>query len=126
MQALRARCLEKRVKLIGDIPIFVAHDSADVWSRPDLFFLDKRGQPTVQAGVPPDLFSTTGQLWGNPLYRWEAHQKEGFSWWIGRIERASEMGRPDSHRSFPRLRGLLGGAGQGEDRGQGTLGACAG
>ncbi len=85
MQALRRRCSEKRVKLIGDIPIFVARDSADVWSRPDLFFLDKRGRPTVQAGVPPDLFSTTGQLWGNPLYRWEAHEKEGFSWWIGRL-----------------------------------------
>jgi len=85
MQALRARCSEKQVKLIGDIPIFVARDSADVWSRPDLFFLDERGRPTVQAGVPPDLFSRTGQLWGNPLYRWEAHEREGFSWWIDRL-----------------------------------------
>jgi 4-alpha-glucanotransferase len=86
MQRLRGKCCEKQLKLIGDIPIFVAHDSADVWSRPDLFFLDKRGRPIVQAGVPPDLFSTTGQLWGNPLYHWEVHQKEGFSWWINRLE----------------------------------------
>jgi 4-alpha-glucanotransferase len=86
MQALRAHCRERKVQLIGDIPIFVARDSADVWARPDLFFLDSRGRPTVQAGVPPDLFSSTGQLWGNPLYRWEAHEKEDFSWWIGRLE----------------------------------------
>lgn len=85
MQKLRDHCLEKQVKLIGDIPIFAAHDSADVWSRPDLFFLDRRGRPTVQAGVPPDLFSSTGQLWGNPLYRWDVHQNEGFKWWIDRL-----------------------------------------
>ncbi len=85
MQSLRKRCAEKSVYLIGDIPIFVAHDSADVWSRPDLFFLDAQGRTTVQAGVPPDYFSQTGQLWGNPLYRWEAHQKEGFAWWIDRL-----------------------------------------
>jgi 4-alpha-glucanotransferase len=86
LQRLRCKCLEKQVKLIGDIPIFVALDSADVWSRPDLFFLDRRGRPIVQAGVPPDLFSSTGQLWGNPLYRWEVHQAEGFSWWIDRLK----------------------------------------
>ncbi|MGC8641477.1 MAG: 4-alpha-glucanotransferase [Isosphaeraceae bacterium] len=85
MQKLRDHCLEKQIKLIGDIPIFTAHDSADVWSRPDLFFLDRRGRPTVQAGVPPDLFSSTGQLWGNPLYRWEVHEQEGFKWWIDRL-----------------------------------------
>ena len=61
----------KGVKIIGDIPIFVAHDSADVWANPQLFHLDKEGQPTLVAGVPPDYFSETGQLWGNPLYRWE-------------------------------------------------------
>jgi 4-alpha-glucanotransferase len=85
MQTLRTRCAEKAVNLIGDIPIFVAHDSADVWARPDLFFLDASGRPTVQAGVPPDHFSATGQLWGNPLYRWETHEKEGFTWWIDRL-----------------------------------------
>jgi 4-alpha-glucanotransferase len=85
MQSLRKRSAEKGIKLIGDIPIFVAHDSADVWSRPDLFFLDARGRPTVQAGVPPDYFSETGQLWGNPLYRWETHETEGFAWWINRL-----------------------------------------
>lgn len=85
MQATRDYCLERGIKLIGDVPIFTAHDSADVWSRPDLFHLDSKGRPTVQAGVPPDLFATTGQLWGNPLYRWEAHEKEGFAWWIGRL-----------------------------------------
>jgi 4-alpha-glucanotransferase len=85
IQALRKRCSERRVRLIGDVPIFVARDSADVWSRPELFYLDKRGQPTVQAGVPPDLFSATGQLWGNPLYRWDVHEEEGFSWWIDRL-----------------------------------------
>ncbi len=85
MQALRKTCAERAVNLIGDIPIFVAHDSADVWARPDLFHLDARGRLTVQAGVPPDLFSNTGQLWGNPLYRWEAHEQEGFAWWIERL-----------------------------------------
>ncbi|QEH37908.1 4-alpha-glucanotransferase [Aquisphaera giovannonii] len=85
MARLRAHCDERAVKIIGDVPIFVAHDSADVWSRPELFHLDGKGRPTVQAGVPPDLFATTGQLWGNPLYRWEAHEEEGFAWWIERL-----------------------------------------
>ncbi|MFO0888690.1 MAG: 4-alpha-glucanotransferase [Isosphaeraceae bacterium] len=84
--ALRRRCAEHDVKLIGDIPIFVAHDSADVWTFPGHFFLDEAGRPIVQAGVPPDLFCEDGQLWGNPLYRWKAHQEEGFSWWIRRLE----------------------------------------
>jgi len=85
MQSLRKRAAERGINLIGDIPIFVAPDSADVWSRPDLFFLDARGRPTFQAGVPPDYFSATGQLWGNPLYRWETHEQEGFAWWINRL-----------------------------------------
>ena len=85
MQSLRQRCAEKSISLIGDIPIFVAHDSADVWARPDLFFLDAQGRPTVQAGVPPDYFAATGQLWGNPLYRWDVHEQEGFAWWIERL-----------------------------------------
>ena len=84
-QALRAACRERGIMLIGDLPIFVAHDSADVWARPELFHLDERGQPQVVAGVPPDYFSQTGQLWGNPLYRWEAHAAEDYSWWVARL-----------------------------------------
>jgi 4-alpha-glucanotransferase len=85
IQSLREKCAAKVVSLIGDLPIFAAHDSADVWARPDLFFVDARGRPIFQAGVPPDYFSATGQLWGNPLYRWEIHEKEGFAWWINRL-----------------------------------------
>ncbi len=76
---------QKGIHIIGDIPIFVAYDSADAWSHPDLFFLDQQGQPTCVAGVPPDYFSPTGQLWGNPLYRWDIHKKSGYSWWLNRI-----------------------------------------
>jgi len=84
-QALRAAGRQKGITLIGDLPIFVAHDSADVWAQPELFYLDKRGQPLVIAGVPPDYFSKTGQLWGNPLYRWEAHAADDYSWWVARL-----------------------------------------
>lgn len=70
------------VKILGDMPIFVAYDSADVWTRRDLFQLDDQGLPTAVAGVPPDYFSPTGQLWGNPLYNWEKHKAENFSWWV--------------------------------------------
>ncbi len=83
---LRNDANAKGVKIIGDVPIFVAHDSADVWSNPELFFLDKKGNPTVVAGVPPDYFSPTGQLWGNPLYRWKAHAANGYRWWLERIK----------------------------------------
>jgi 4-alpha-glucanotransferase len=76
----------KGISIIGDIPIFVSHDSADVWSKPDLFYLDENGNPTVVAGVPPDYFSPTGQLWGNPHYRWEDHKHTGYKWWIRRIK----------------------------------------
>lgn len=82
---LRAYANQRGVQIIGDIPIFVAHDSAEVWARPDLFFLDADGQPTVVAGVPPDYFSATGQLWGNPLYRWDVHAAEGYAWWLARL-----------------------------------------
>jgi 4-alpha-glucanotransferase len=83
--ALKSYCNERGVKLIGDIPIFVAQDSADVWTNPGLFKLDERGVPLVVAGVPPDYFSTTGQLWGNPLYNWEHMRADGFRWWIARV-----------------------------------------
>lgn len=75
----------KGIRIIGDVPIFVAHDSADVWAHPELFHLDEAGQPTKVAGVPPDYFSETGQLWGNPLYRWDLLQQTGYHWWIERL-----------------------------------------
>jgi 4-alpha-glucanotransferase len=83
--ALKAYANERDIKVIGDIPIFVAHDSADVWARPELFKLDELGRARVVAGVPPDYFSKTGQLWGNPLYDWERMRADGFSWWVERV-----------------------------------------
>jgi 4-alpha-glucanotransferase len=83
---LREYTHQKGIQIIGDIPIFVAHDSADVWANPELFFMDAERQPTVVAGVPPDYFSATGQLWGNPLYRWDYHKKTGYEWWIKRLQ----------------------------------------
>jgi 4-alpha-glucanotransferase len=83
--ALKAYCAERGVGLIGDIPIFVAHDSADVWAHQELFQLQKTGRPRVVAGIPPDYFSKDGQLWGNPLYAWDAHRGEGYAWWQGRL-----------------------------------------
>lgn len=82
---LKKYAAEHDVQIIGDVPIFVAHDSADVWSHPELFFLDKNGNRTIVAGVPPDYFSETGQLWGNPLYRWDVLAKTNYRWWIDRI-----------------------------------------
>jgi 4-alpha-glucanotransferase len=82
---LRAYCGALGIALVGDIPIFVGHDSADVWKDPHLFHLDQQGQPTVVAGVPPDYFSKTGQRWGNVLYRWGVHKGEGYRWWIARF-----------------------------------------
>jgi 4-alpha-glucanotransferase len=85
-QALRNYCTTKGIRLIGDIPIYVNYDSADVWTHPELFRLDATLHPLVVAGVPPDYFSRTGQLWKNPLYNWEEHTRSGFSWWVHRIE----------------------------------------
>jgi 4-alpha-glucanotransferase len=82
---LRAHAHARGVSLLGDAPIFVALDSADVWAHPELFELDADERPTGVAGVPPDYFSATGQLWGNPLYRWEAHAADGFAWWAARL-----------------------------------------
>ncbi|MEJ7729371.1 MAG: 4-alpha-glucanotransferase [Polyangiaceae bacterium] len=84
-RALRDHTAGRGLGLIGDVPIFVAHDSADVWQHQELFRLDDQGRPTVVAGVPPDYFSKTGQLWGNPLYRWGRMKKTGFSFWVERI-----------------------------------------
>ncbi len=82
---------DKDIEIIGDIPIFVAFDSADVWGNKSLYCLDSKGFPKIVAGVPPDYFSETGQLWGNPLYDWPAHKAEGYSWWIRRIAHVLEL-----------------------------------
>jgi 4-alpha-glucanotransferase len=89
--ALRAYANRRGVRLIGDAPIFIALQSAEVWARPDLFELDASGQPTVVAGVPPDLFAATGQRWGNPLYRWSAHARDGYAWWVQRLRGLFEL-----------------------------------
>ena len=102
-EALRARAAAAGVRLFGDIPIFVAHDSADVWAHRDLFALDAAGSPTVVAGVPPDYFSPTGQRWGNPLYRWDRMQHDGYRWWIERLRAALglyDIVRIDHFRGF--------------------------
>ncbi len=88
---LREHAHAKNIQIIGDIPIFVAHDSSDVWVHPELFYLDQTGMPTVVAGVPPDYFAPTGQLWGNPLYRWDVHAQTGYSWWLERIKATLAM-----------------------------------
>ncbi len=100
---LRAYAAARGIRIIGDIPIFVAYDSADVWAHPEYFYLDAQGRPTVVAGVPPDYFSPTGQRWGNPLYRWDALEAEGFQWWIDRIRHAlktCDLLRIDHFRGF--------------------------
>lgn len=89
--AVRRHAHARGIRIIGDVPIFVAHDSADVWAHPELFTLDEDGQPTVVSGVPPDYFSETGQRWGNPLYRWDVLKETGYRWWIDRFRRTLEM-----------------------------------
>jgi 4-alpha-glucanotransferase len=84
--ALRRYAHGHGIEIVGDIPIYVTDDSADVWSNPELFYLDERGRMTAVAGVPPDYFSKTGQLWGNPLYRWDRMERTGYSWWIARLK----------------------------------------
>ncbi len=100
---LRTYCNECGIKVVGDIPIYVAHDSADVWSNPELFQLDDRGQPTVVAGVPPDYFAETGQRWGNPIYRWDRMKENGYVWWERRLTSVLDqvdMVRLDHFRGF--------------------------
>jgi 4-alpha-glucanotransferase len=101
--ALKAHCNERGISLIGDVPIFVAQDSADVWTNPDQFKLDANGRPIVVAGVPPDYFSATGQFWGNPLYNWDHMLADGFKWWIERVRAALQtvdIARIDHFRGF--------------------------
>jgi 4-alpha-glucanotransferase len=84
-ERLKTYCRQRGIRFMGDVPIYVAHDSADVWAHPDLFYLDDHGLPTVVSGVPPDYFSATGQLWGNPIYRWDLLAANGYKWWIDRF-----------------------------------------
>jgi 4-alpha-glucanotransferase len=84
-EGLRREARARGIRIMGDIPIFVSHDSADVWAHPELFHLTDQGQTRLQAGVPPDYFSATGQLWGNPLYRWDELARTGYAWWIERV-----------------------------------------
>ncbi len=90
-KALKKYANKKGIKIIGDIPIYVAFDSADTWADPKLFQFDEKGYPTAVAGCPPDAFSATGQLWGNPLYDWEYHKRTGYRWWIKRIKHCFEL-----------------------------------
>jgi 4-alpha-glucanotransferase len=102
-QRLRTYSTERGIRLIGDLPIYVTHNSSDVWAHPELFKLDGDRRPSVVAGAPPDEFSTTGQRWGNPVYRWAAHQHEGYAWWIrrfGHLARLFDMIRVDHFCGF--------------------------
>jgi 4-alpha-glucanotransferase len=101
--ALRAECNRRGIRVMGDVPIYVAHDSADVWTAREYFWLDEVGNPTRVSGVPPDYFSATGQLWGNPTYRWQRLQQDGFRWWIARMKGVLamyDMVRVDHFRGF--------------------------
>ena len=89
--ALKAYANEQGVQIVGDAPIFIAHQSAEVWAHQALFELGPDGRPTVVAGVPPDFFSETGQRWGNPLYRWSEHARDGYAWWVERVRRTFEL-----------------------------------
>jgi 4-alpha-glucanotransferase len=100
---LRAYCHAREIRIMGDLPIYVAHDSADVWARPEAFHLNAGGDPTVVAGVPPDYFSATGQRWGNPIYRWDRMAAEGYRWWLDRFRAVLaqfDLVRLDHFRGF--------------------------
>lgn len=100
---LRAYAAERGVRLVGDVPIYVDRDSADVWSNPEMFKLDKNKTPTVVSGVPPDAFSALGQLWGNPIFDWKYSASKGYSWWVSRFNRVfsqTDVVRIDHFRGF--------------------------
>lgn len=104
--SLKKYANDKNISIVGDIPIFMAWDSVDVWANQDLFLLEKDGYPTVVAGVPPDYFSATGQLWGNPLYNWKKHTSTGYEWWLNRIKHQltlSDFLRIDHFRGFDKF-----------------------
>ncbi len=89
--ALKGYANKKGISIVGDIPIYVAFDSADTWANPELFWLDKENVPIAVAGCPPDAFSATGQLWGNPLYKWDYHEETGFAWWVRRLSHCFDI-----------------------------------
>lgn len=102
-QRVRREAQRRGIRILGDVPIFVGHHSADVWSRRELFALDAEGQPTAVAGVPPDYFSPTGQLWGNPHYRWDVMAADDYAWWVARLRRTLaqvDLVRIDHFRGF--------------------------
>ena len=102
-ESLKCYCGERTIRVMGDLPIYVAHDSADVWVHPEYFHLDAEGNATKVAGVPPDYFSASGQLWGNPIYRWDQMAVDGYSWWVERFRaafRMFDMLRVDHFRGF--------------------------
>ncbi|MBE0478944.1 4-alpha-glucanotransferase, partial [Candidatus Aerophobetes bacterium] len=102
-RALKRYCNEKGIQIIGDVPIYVNYDSADVWANPEIFKLDEEKKPSVVSGVPPDYFSKTGQLWGNPIYRWEALEHTGYRWWVQRVKHnltLFDVVRVDHFRGF--------------------------
>jgi 4-alpha-glucanotransferase len=101
--ALKEYCAQRSIQIIGDIPIYVNDDSADVWANPELFKLDDQKRPVYVAGVPPDYFSQTGQRWGNPVYEWEMHRRTGYAWWVRRLAhnmRLTDFVRVDHFRGF--------------------------
>ena len=106
--ALKTYANSKNIKIIGDIPIFIAYDSADAWANPELYFFDADGNPEVVAGVPPDYFSATGQRWGNPIYRWKKMQNRDFAWWVVALSFVFGLLRPYPRRSLSRVRVVLG------------------
>jgi len=93
MESAKKLLSEKKIKIIGDMPIYVTYNSMDVWCHPQLFKLDQNKEQIYKAGVPPDYFSKTGQLWGNPVYQWEEHHKEKYAWWTQRIKKNTPDGR---------------------------------
>jgi 4-alpha-glucanotransferase len=102
-RTVRQRAHERGISILGDVPFYVARESADVWAHPELFRLDSTGRPTVVAGVPPDYFSETGQLWGNPIFNWQRLTQSGFEWWIDRLRanlRFADLLRLDHFRAF--------------------------
>jgi 4-alpha-glucanotransferase len=101
--ALRGAAHARGIRIVGDVPVYAAHDSADAWSHRELFHLDAAGKPTVVAGVPPDYFSADGQRWGNPLYRWDVMAADSYAWWISRVRanlRMVDILRLDHFRAF--------------------------
>jgi 4-alpha-glucanotransferase len=108
-RALKDHASERGVCLFGDMPIYIALDSADAWAHPEMLLIDRDGRPSHVAGVPPDYFSEDGQLWGNPLYDWAYHERTGLGWWVERVRHAARQ-TTGAHRPFPRFRGVLVGA----------------